>query len=97
MNRTGIRRIVNVDTMPVNAQVTKWGNSLAIRIPKTVATEAGFSEGDRIEFNVQKNGRITLQRTKRRRFTLEELIASIDPDNCHGETDWGPPVGKEVW
>ena len=40
--------------MPINAQVTKWGNSLAIRIPKTVAAEAGYVVGDRIEFNVEK-------------------------------------------
>lgn len=83
--------------MPINAQITKWGDSLAIRIPKTVATEAGYALGDRIEFNVEQSGRVTLQRMKRRRFTLEELVASIGPDNCHGETNWAPQAGKEVW
>jgi antitoxin MazE len=29
--------------------------------------------------------------------SLEELLSQITPENCHQETDWGTPVGKEVW
>lgn len=28
--------------------------------------------------------------------TLEELVEQITPENRHGETDWGPDVGKEI-
>tara|TARA_R110002072_G_scaffold297959_1_gene471315 strand:- start:26286 stop:26432 length:147 start_codon:yes stop_codon:yes gene_type:complete len=30
-------------------------------------------------------------------YELDELLAKIAPENRHKETDWGPPVGKEVW
>ena len=83
--------------MTTNSQLTKWGNSLAVRIPKAVAIQAGFLEGDRIELSTQEDGQLILRRALGRKITLEELVARIDPDNRHGETDWGPPVRREVW
>jgi antitoxin MazE len=34
---------------------------------------------------------------RRRRYTLEQLVAGISPENRHRELEWGPPVGNEVW
>jgi antitoxin MazE len=75
-------------------QVVKWGNSLAVRIPKAVAQEARMREGDAVVIKAAKN-RIELLRTERVP-TLKELVAKITPENRHGETDWGPDVGKEA-
>jgi antitoxin MazE len=76
------------------AQIAKWGNSLAVRIPKAVAEQARLQEGDSILIEALK-GRIEL-RPAEKIPTLEELVAKITPENRHAETNWGPDVGKEI-
>jgi antitoxin MazE len=76
------------------AQVVKWGNSLAVRIPKAVAEEAQVKEGDAIVIKAD-TGRIVLEPTERIP-TLEELVAQIKPENRYEEIKTGPEVGKEV-
>lgn len=76
------------------AQLAKWGNSLAVRIPKAVAEQARLHEGDAVVIEVLK-GHIEL-RPAERIPTLEELVAQITPENRHRETEWGPDVGKEI-
>ena len=75
------------------SQVVKWGNSLAVRIPKPVAEEAGVQEGDEIVIKAAK-GRISL-RPKLRVPTLQELVAQITPENRYGETPTGPSRARE--
>jgi antitoxin MazE len=72
------------------------GNSLAVRIPQAIAKEAGLAEGDRVSLDVTDDGSIVL-RSRRRKYTLEELVSGITSKNRHGETDWGPPQGRESW
>lgn len=78
----------------------KWGNSLALRVPKAFADEIGASDGKAAEMTVS-NGKLVIEiarpRRRRRRYTLNDLVADITPDNRHEEIDWGPPVGKEAW
>ena len=76
------------------AQVVKWGNSLAVRIPKTVAEEARVQEGDSIVIEALE-GHIEVRRTEKVP-TLEELVAQITPKNRYEETTWGPDRGKEI-
>jgi len=76
-----------------NAQVVKWGNSLAVRIPKRIAERARMKEGDAVEIKAAK-GRIEVRSTERIP-TLEALVAQITPENRHPELDWGPAVGRE--
>jgi antitoxin MazE len=76
------------------AQVVKWGNSLAVRIPKALAQEARLQEGDSIVIEASAD-RIELRRAARIP-TLEELVAQITPENRHPETQWGPDIGKEI-
>jgi antitoxin MazE len=73
-------------------RVVKWNNNLAIRIPKTLAEELRLLAGDWIMIDASE-GRIELRRAVP---TLEELMAGITHENCHGEIDWGPDVGKEL-
>ncbi len=71
------------------AQVVKWGNSLAVRIPKAVAEQARMKEGDSVVIKATK-GRIEV-RSAEKTPTLEELVAQITPENRqHPETNWGP-------
>jgi antitoxin MazE len=76
------------------AQIVKWGNSLAVRIPKAIAEEARLEEGDPIVIEAL-DGRVEL-RPAERIPTLEELVAQITPENRHKEIKWGPAVGKEI-
>lgn len=79
----------------MKAQLVRWGNSLAVRIPKPIVEQAGLDEGE--ELNVSaRAGRIAIEKT-RTKLTLKKLLEGIRPDNVHGEQDWGPPVGKEIW
>ena len=75
------------------SQIVKWGNSLAVRIPKPLAEEAGVREGDPIVIEAT-DGLINL-RPKQRVPTLQELVAQITPENCHAEIQTGPERGKE--
>ena len=77
-------------------KVQKWGNSLAVRIPKTLAEEAGLEVGIEVELRAEDGElRITTRRSKR--YDLDEMLASVPDDYDDGEWDTGPPVGKEVW
>jgi antitoxin MazE len=76
------------------AQVVKWGNSLAVRIPKAVAQEARVQEGDSIVIEAL-DGHVRFRRTERVP-TLEELVAQITPEHRYAETEWGSERGKEI-
>lgn len=77
----------------MKAQIQKWGNSLALRIPKPLADEAGLTENSAVELSVI-DGQVTIIPV--RRYTLEELVAGITDENRHPETDTGDPVGNEI-
>ena len=76
-------------------QLSKWGNSLAVRIPASCSKDLGLEEGTQLDISVVEGG--LLLRPCRRTYTLEELLEQVTPENIHGETDWGPPVGRESW
>lgn len=82
--------------MPARAQLAKWGNSLAVRIPKNVAEEAKLREGDYLVLEVEEEGFVAVRAVERPK-TLDDLIAQITPDNLHREQEWGNPVGAEIW
>lgn len=79
----------------VRAQLVKWGNSRAVRIPKAALQQACFREDEELNLTVME-GCITI-RPLRSKLTLESLVKQITPENRYDETDWGPPVGKEIW
>jgi antitoxin MazE len=81
--------------MAISTQIARWGNSLGLRLPKSVALEAKVEEGDTVEVSV-KSGAIVIRST-RPTYSLDQLVARITPRNRHGESDWGPPVGDEPW
>jgi antitoxin MazE len=76
-----------------DAQIVKWGNSLAVRIPKPVAEAAGVREGDAIVIEADE-GHIRVRR-KQRVPSLKELVGQITPENRYEEIPSGPARGKE--
>ncbi len=77
-------------------KVQKWGNSLAVRIPKAIAAEVSVTENSIVEISVDKNV-VVLKRVKGKRLRLRELVKGITKENMHSEFEWGAPVGKEIW
>ncbi len=75
----------------------KWGNSLGIRIPKEAADRIGIDQGSEMELSViGSEGVITLKpKRTRKKYTLEELISQITPENRHEEIDFGTE-GREL-
>ncbi len=80
----------------MKSTVQKWGNSLAIRIPKSFATEIDLSQGAEIDIVLFEN-KIQIEPIKKKKFTLDELLSQVTEENIHKEVDTGTPVGKEIW
>jgi antitoxin MazE len=80
--------------MPNKTTISKWGNSLAVRIPLAVARQANLGEGDNVNMTLDPDGAIAL-RPIEKKYELSDLVARITPKNRHRETDWGRPQGKE--
>jgi antitoxin MazE len=79
----------------MNLRVRKWGNSLAIRLPKDVARPLQLEEGTTLQLEVvDGNLLFTPERGKR---TLDQLLAGVTPETIHSETDWGDPRAAEIW
>ncbi|HEY9695252.1 MAG TPA: AbrB/MazE/SpoVT family DNA-binding domain-containing protein [Oculatellaceae cyanobacterium] len=78
------------------ATVTKWGNSLAVRIPQNLAKEIHVSEGSKVNIGVV-DGTLVVKPRSRKRYSLDELVKGITPENLHAEIDTGVAVGNEVW
>jgi antitoxin MazE len=75
--------------------VSKWGNSLGVRIPKSVAAEVNVRDGDAVDVSVQ-NG-VILVRPAAMRYSIDDLARRITPKNRHAETNWGGRAGHESW
>ena len=80
----------------MRVQVQKWGNSLALRIPKPFAEDVGVSEGTVVDVSVA-DGRLTAAPIARRRVRLNDLLRRVTKRNLHGETATGRAVGRETW
>ena len=78
----------------MTAVIAKWGNSLAIRIPKAVAEQANITEGTGIDLSVEGNN-IIITPQKRKKYTLDELLEGMTTDKFHPEFETGNAVGNE--
>ena len=78
------------------AKVQKWGNSLAIRIPKAFALETHLEKDSVVEISLV-DGQIVINPAPTPRWTLETLLADVTSENLHREVETGQPVGNEGW
>ena len=77
--------------------IKRWGNSAAVRIPRSVLLQANIKEGADVEIVSSKEGEITL-RAVRTRQSIQELFADYEGEVFQTEEiDWGKPQGNEVW
>ena len=80
----------------MRARIQKWGNSLALRIPKPFAEEARIRQGSEVDLALSE-GRLVATPRSRRKWTLASLLAGVTRGNLHGEADFGPAMGREAW
>ena len=80
----------------MKVKVQRWGNSLAVRIPKSFAADTRIEQDTEVELSIDK-GRLIISPVSPRAITLEELLEGVTPENLHGEFETGPAVGAEAW
>lgn len=74
--------------------IQKWGNSLGVRIPGTIAKELNLQNGSQVEI-IDEDGKIVILPHKKK--SLAEKLAMITNENLHEEISTGSPTGKEAW
>ena len=77
-------------------RVQKWGNSLALRIPKSFASEVGLQKESSVEISLA-NGKLVITPVAKPKPTLKQLLAKVTEGNFHHEVDTGTAVGNETW
>ena len=80
----------------MRVHIRKWGNSLALRIPKPFAVEASLAQGSPVDL-VLEDGRLVIQPVEDSEYDLAELLAQVTDANRHSEIDTGASVGREEW
>ena len=80
----------------MKVQVQKWGNSLALRIPKSFARETGIDQGTAVDISLEE-GEIVIRPLTEPAYSLDDLLSKVTKQNIHKEVDTGPPQGRESW
>ena len=78
------------------AKAQKWGNSLAVRLPKSMAAECGIEAESPVEI-IRQEGCIIIKPVAKKELSLDTLLDAITEDNLHSEVATGKPVGRELW
>lgn len=79
-------------------QISKWGNSSAIRLPKAVLDELGLKPGQSVQLTV-KDGKGIIEPVRPKKIRLEWILAETDrlgPENAPETVEWGPDRGDEI-
>jgi len=80
----------------MQTKIKKWGNSLALRIPKLFALDANLKLNKLVDLSIDKHT-IIITPIDEKEYSLEKLLEGISKNNLHEEFDTGAPVGKEIW
>jgi antitoxin MazE len=79
----------------LQTRVQKWGNSLAVRIPKAFADAVNLEPDTLVDVSVQDGSLVVAPICPT--YTLEELLSQVTEQNLHPEQEIGPAVGREAW
>lgn len=80
----------------METRVQKWGNSLALRIPKPLAVQIGLEPNSPVELSL-RGKELVIEPVRSPGLKLDDLLADVTEFNLHGEVETGPAVGNEVW
>ena len=76
----------------MKTHIQKWGNSLALRIPKSFAAETHLEQGTLVEVSLV-NGTLHVMPLRQPAVTLEELLQGVTPRTCITKSTRGQPWG----
>lgn len=79
----------------MQTKIQKWGNSLGLRIPKSLAEQAGVEAGSDVDLSVE-DGELVVRPRRLPSYKLKDLLQAVTPKNVHKEIDTGFPVGREA-
>lgn len=80
----------------MQTKIQKWGNSLGLRIPRSLAAEAQVEEGAAVDLSVE-NGRLLVCPLRVRKYSFKGLLRKVNHRNLHREVSTGRRVGREAW
>ncbi|MBU2584522.1 MAG: AbrB/MazE/SpoVT family DNA-binding domain-containing protein [Bacteroidetes bacterium] len=80
----------------MRVKIQKWGNSLALRIPKAFASQSKIREDEYVNLTLEEN-KIVIEPVEEKKYSLKKLISEINKSNLHREFDSGKQVGNECW
>ena len=80
----------------MRSRIQKWGNSLALRIPKSYASEVGLERETSVDISLAE-GNLIITPLAKPKPTLKQLLSKVTKENLHGEIDTGPKLGNEIW
>jgi len=79
----------------LETKVQKWGNSLGVRIPRSLASGARLRQGTPVDISASDDV-IVIRLVERPKLRLSELLRRVKRSNLHAAVDSGPPVGREI-
>ena len=80
----------------MKASLGRWGGSLALRIPESLAERIGLGPGSPVELSL-RDAQLIVAPLRQPPLRLDDLLRDVTADNLHGETSTGPSAGGEVW
>ena len=75
----------------MQTNISKWGNSLAIRIPGKLAKELDIDEGSEVDINLNDSSLVIRPAKK---YDLNTMLSQISDENIHVELSSGE-LGNE--
>ena len=81
---------------PMEAKLTKWGNSLGIRIPSSLLKDLKLKPNDKVVL-LQEEDYIIIKKSKNSKISLEEKFKQYHGNNLSKDFVWDEPQGKEIW
>jgi len=80
----------------MKTRVQKWGNSLALRIPRAIAADANIEAGSTVDIQL-RDGKLAIEPITESSYELDELLAEVTDANLHREVATGGRMGREAW
>lgn len=75
--------------------IQKWGNSLAVRIPRRYAEKLHLGENTTVDLTIRSGKLVIVPAAPA--ITVDSLVEQITDENRHDEVGTGPRVGNELW
>ena len=80
----------------MRVKVQKWGNSIALRIPKAFANQISIQSGSSVDLSIH-DGKLIIEPISQEEYNFEALISEVKESNLHKEYDNDEPKGREIW